>query len=164
MRVEGHVLLLTVVAVAAACTRQGSSNGTSGAGAPGQVSAALSARAAAGQGKAALAASVPAKAVEAAADPLLPASVKTREQCAAICELSRQLRCKSPAQCLPNCLAMASATPCGQQINEFYTCLVGQPPARWQCDSESGVAQIREGFCEKEQAQTVSCMEAKMKP
>ena len=63
-----------------------------------------------------------------------------------------------------HCLAMASATPCSQQISEFYACLAVQPAARWQCDNESGVAQIREGFCEKEQAQSVSCMETKMNP
>ena len=57
---------------------------------------------------------------------------------------------------------MASVTPCSEPMTAFYDCLVRQPASHWRCDSESGIAQIREGFCEKEQQQTVTCMEAKM--
>jgi hypothetical protein len=62
---------------------------------------------------------------------------------------------------MPNCLGMASLTPCSSEISRFYDCLVAQPIQHWECGSE-GVAQIRDGYCDTEQQQAVGCMEAKM--
>ena len=157
MRVElqvrhcGAMLLFSSIVIATGCTREGGSHSTSDAGTPAQASSPLSAR---------MPASAAARSLEALPEP----AAKTREQCATICARSRELQCKSAAECLPNCLAMASVTPCREPMTAFYDCLVGQPVSHWRCDRESGVAQIREGFCEDEQRKTVSCMEAKMTP
>ena len=94
---------------------------------------------------------------------LPPADARTRAQCASICTRSRELHCKQPETCEPNCLAMQAATPCGPQFSGFYACLVGQPAAHFECDEESGVAQIRDGYCDREQELTVACMNEKMK-
>jgi hypothetical protein len=81
--------------------------------------------------------------------------------CTQICDHSRVLKCKAPDVCKPNCLAMASLTPCGDEFRAFYGCLVGQPSQNWEC-SEDGVAAIREGFCESQQTRVAACMNAKM--
>jgi hypothetical protein len=98
-----------------------------------------------------------------ASDMLQPADAKTRAQCSSICSRSNELHCKHPETCLPNCLAMQAATPCGREFAGFYACLVGQPVAHFECDEESGVAQIRDGYCDAEQERTVACMNEKMK-
>jgi hypothetical protein len=64
---------------------------------------------------------------------------------------------------MPNCLAVGTVTPCTSDVKAFYACLVKQPVKNWECDDD-GVAAIREGFCEKEQEKTVTCMQAKLKP
>jgi hypothetical protein len=55
-----------------------------------------------------------------------------------------------------------SLTPCSEPMQAFFQCLRKQPVANWQCAPE-GVAAIRDGFCDKEQAETVHCMQAKMR-
>ncbi len=60
-------------------------------------------------------------------------------------------------------MAMASVTPCSEAFLSFYGCLVTQPPKNWEC-GDDGVAAIRDGFCDPEQARAAKCMEAKMQP
>jgi len=88
-------------------------------------------------------------------------SEDTSRACEAICANSRSRHCRNESQCLGNCLAMGSLTPCKDQVSAFYRCLVAQPAQNWEC-ADDGVAAIREGFCDKEQEQAVTCMEAKM--
>jgi hypothetical protein len=59
---------------------------------------------------------------------------------------------------------MASATPCSKELAAFQACLVKEPTAHWECEEETGVAQIRSGYCEAEQALAGTCMEGKMQP
>lgn len=86
---------------------------------------------------------------------------EVEQQCARICDRSRQLKCKRAADCQGNCVAMATVTPCSASMKEFYRCLAAEPLAHWEC-IEDGVAAIREGYCDEQQGQTVACMEAKM--
>ncbi|MEP7050521.1 MAG: hypothetical protein ABJB12_09225 [Pseudomonadota bacterium] len=81
--------------------------------------------------------------------------------CAKICSHSQELKCTHAEQCAQNCLAMASLTPCSRAFQELFACLGKEPPAHWECDDD-GVAAIREGYCEKEQASTTKCLEAKL--
>jgi hypothetical protein len=81
--------------------------------------------------------------------------------CRQICTRSQQLSCQKSEQCLPNCLAMGSQTPCTDQMLAFFRCLVAQPLANWEC-APDGVAAIRDGFCMEEQGKTVACVQAKM--
>ena len=81
--------------------------------------------------------------------------------CRQICDRSRRLQCANTDKCMPNCLAMAQATPCSSEMRSLYECLKGQPIQNWEC-APDGVAAIREGFCDGEQGRTVACMQAKM--
>jgi hypothetical protein len=90
----------------------------------------------------------------------IPASLE--RSCREICDRSRRLNCLNVAKCMPNCLAMGSVTPCTEKITTLYQCLVGQPVQNWAC-APDGVAAIQKGFCDKEQGETVACMEAKMR-
>jgi hypothetical protein len=94
---------------------------------------------------------------------LAPADATTRSQCANICERSSALHCAHASECVPNCLAMQAATPCGAPFSAFYACLVREPTTHYQCDEQSGVAQIKDGFCESEQKAAYQCMAEKMK-
>jgi hypothetical protein len=91
---------------------------------------------------------------------LTPELQGIEHDCDSICAHSRELKCVHTSQCFANCVGMATLTPCGDEISTFYRCLVKQPTARWQCD-EDGVAAIRDGFCNDEQARVVGCMQQK---
>jgi hypothetical protein len=133
------------MAVSLACSRNDSAT---------QSSAALSA-----SGSAAVATPAPAAPQASIARVDIPPSLE--RSCREICERSRRLNCVNVAQCMPNCLAMGSLTPCTQKITTLFQCLVGQPVQNWEC-APDGVAAIRKGFCDSEQRETVACMEAKM--
>jgi hypothetical protein len=83
--------------------------------------------------------------------------------CADICEASAQLKCAHASDCMVNCLAMGTVTPCTSEMMAFYHCLLKQPIKNWECDDD-GVAAIRQGFCDKEQEKAVLCMDKKVKP
>jgi hypothetical protein len=89
-------------------------------------------------------------------------SFDLERSCREICDRSRVLQCSNLSKCMPNCLGMGSLTPCSEPMQAFFQCLRKQPVANWQCAPE-GVAAIRDGFCDKEQAETVQCMQAKMR-
>jgi hypothetical protein len=89
--------------------------------------------------------------------------VAVESACAQICNRSQQIHCANTTDCGQNCVAMAVLTPCGQEMQRFYHCLVGQPLANWEC-AEDGVGAVKQGFCDDEQRQAVDCMQAKMKP
>jgi hypothetical protein len=91
----------------------------------------------------------------------LDVSPALERSCREICDRSHELRCAHAAQCMPNCMAGASMTPCNEPMATFYRCLVHHPVQNWQCGRD-GVAAIREGFCDREQGEAVACMEAKM--
>jgi hypothetical protein len=88
---------------------------------------------------------------------------KLRGECENICEPTRALNCKHPEGCIANCLVMATATPCSAAIASFFSCLTAEPAAHWQCDPESGFAQIRDGYCDTQQAGALACMNEKMR-
>lgn len=89
-------------------------------------------------------------------------SFDLERSCREICDRSRVLQCSNLPKCMPNCLAMGSLTPCSEPMQAFFQCLRKQPVANWNC-APDGVAAIRDGFCDKEQAETVHCMQAKMR-
>jgi hypothetical protein len=95
--------------------------------------------------------------------PSLPTpSNRVQDACKRICANSIALSCKNVTECMPNCLAMASATPCNDEMLTLYDCLKSQPSKNWEC-GDDGVAAIRAGWCDREQGQAIGCMEAKMR-
>jgi hypothetical protein len=108
-------------------------------------------------------------AVGAASAPLLAASSArppridvgaAKDACGSICERSQVLKCKNADECMVNCLAAASGTPCNAEFLAFYRCLVAQPLKNWEC-AEDGVAAIKPGICDGEQRRTIQCMQEK---
>jgi hypothetical protein len=81
--------------------------------------------------------------------------------CRQICDRSIELKCSNVDKCLPNCLAMGSITVCTDEMLGFLRCLISQPLGNWEC-APDGVAAIRRGICDAEQARTVACVEAKV--
>ena len=140
-----RVVVVALLAAGLGCTRQSSSDATKGG--PAAASAPLLASAAA---------------PSSAPSGLPVADTATRARCAVLCERTADLKCKHPEACLPNCLAMASATPCNEPISALFSCLTKAEIGHFQCDEQTGFAQIREGYCEQEQANAARCMEAKM--
>jgi hypothetical protein len=96
-------------------------------------------------------------------DPRPHGDPEIERTCAAICEQSQQLKCSHASDCMVNCLAMGTVTPCTPEMKTFYKCLLKQGIKNWECD-EDGVAAIRRGFCDKEQETVVLCMDKKVKP
>jgi hypothetical protein len=82
------------------------------------------------------------------------------QTCVQICERSHVLKCTHADQCLTNCVAAATGTPCNPEFKGFYGCIVKEPIKNWEC-AEDGVASIREGLCDAEQERAVTCMQAK---
>jgi hypothetical protein len=107
-----------------------------------------------------VAAKIPAPPATATAAPL-QGDPEIERACTDICGRTRELKCPNVAECMPNCLAVGTVTPCTQEVTALYKCLVKQPVKNWEC-AEDGVAAIRDGFCDKEQEKTVTCMEKRL--
>ena len=90
------------------------------------------------------------------------AATDLKKTCETICGHSFALKCTQAKECAINCLGMATLTPCSAEFAGLYSCLVNEPVAHWECGAD-GVAAIREGYCERQQAVTASCMEKKLK-
>lgn len=89
--------------------------------------------------------------------------LEAQETCRKICERSKQLKCKHADECLPNCYGMTSLTPCSNEMNALFPCLLREPITHWEC-GDDGMGAIRAGYCDKEQGAAVACMEKKMTP
>jgi hypothetical protein len=152
-RVEQAVAIAawSIVAMAFACSRTGSASNSSSDTATGVASS----------GQSDSDGSVSVKPQGSAATVLAASSIVST--CSEICRRSQELRCKNAHECEPNCRAMAALKPCRESVSALFGCLVRQPLTNWEC-AEDGVAAIREGFCEAEQARAVGCMEDKLKP
>jgi hypothetical protein len=81
--------------------------------------------------------------------------------CRSICDRSRKLACPKVAECMPNCTAMGSATPCTAEFLAMFGCLVKQPLSNWEC-APDGVAAVKDGVCDAEQRAAIGCMQLKM--
>ena len=143
-----RVVLVGLLAMAWGCAKQQPSD---------------SAKGGAATSSAPLLPSAPAAPQSNAPSPLPAPDSATRKSCAVLCERSVALKCKNPEGCLPNCLAMGSATPCNEPMSALFSCLVKADISRFECDDETGFAQIREGYCEQEQASATRCLEAKLR-
>ena len=93
----------------------------------------------------------------------VPVSAAIRDSCRDICDRSKQLKCTHADECLTNCAGMATLTPCSAEFSKLFPCWLKEPIAHWEC-GEDGVGAIRDGYCDKEQAEVVACMEKKMPP
>jgi hypothetical protein len=58
---------------------------------------------------------------------------------------------------------MATAIPCSAAISALFSCLTAEPAAHWQCDPDTGFAQIRDGYCDAPQASALACVNEKMR-
>jgi len=90
----------------------------------------------------------------------VPVSASAQEACRVVCDRSARLKCKHTEECVPNCLGMATLTPCSPEFSALFRCWLHEPLEHWEC-GEDGVGAIRDGYCDKEQAAVVTCMEQK---
>lgn len=88
----------------------------------------------------------------------VPGSSPLKDRCDQICSRSRELACTRQERCVQGCLEMASIDACKDAFAKLYSCLAAEPVSHWEC-AEDGVAAIRDGYCEKEQADAARCVE-----
>jgi hypothetical protein len=53
------------------------------------------------------------------------------------------------------------ATPvCQQWMAAFLECIAKEPDEHWECDTETKVPMIKDGYCDPQQRDLVKCMES----
>lgn len=97
-----------------------------------------------------------------ARSPSKPVPSRFAAECGKICDRSRELKCPHSDQCLAGCLSVASFLQCSDAFAALYTCLSLEPLNHWEC-ADDGVAAIRDGFCEPEQAAASGCLEQNLR-
>jgi hypothetical protein len=108
-------------------------------------------------------ASVTSRAAESTATPAMTAAPShsgaavLEKTCEGICEISHRLKCKNAGECTSSCIAMGSLEPCTAATAAFYRCLRGHPAEHWECSSE-GIASVKDGYCDAEQARAAACL------
>jgi hypothetical protein len=80
-----------------------------------------------------------------------------RDPCADLCARSRELGCAKAGDCPTECREMLSGAACADQLSIALRCFVGQPISSFEC-GDTGMAAVKDGFCEAEQARYVDCI------
>jgi hypothetical protein len=80
-----------------------------------------------------------------------------RDACATVCGHAKTRGCSDGGGCVEACAEMVAIDVCQAPMRAFMACLVTQPAAHFDCD-EGGVPQIRDGYCDHEQAAVASCL------
>ncbi|MET0794650.1 MAG: hypothetical protein ABW061_24225 [Polyangiaceae bacterium] len=80
------------------------------------------------------------------------------DPCSVMCDHSRALHCNDVARCAENCAELVKQPLCKSELERALHCIVAEPRQHWEC-SEDGLAAIKVGFCDPEQAAYAACME-----
>jgi hypothetical protein len=91
-------------------------------------------------------------------DPAPAKGASASDLCGALCARSRELACAKQAECGKLCAEMVAMPACGSQLVAALACFGSRPASDWECDPD-GIAAIKDGFCEGEQARFASCLE-----
>jgi hypothetical protein len=76
-----------------------------------------------------------------------------------MCSTMQALRCPNdPPNCAAHCAEMANVPVCKAEMGAFIACVARQEPSASRCN-EDGEAEIRDGFCDKEQELVAQCLE-----
>lgn len=80
------------------------------------------------------------------------------QSCRQICEKTASLSCSAHARCPDACVQSFSVSYCRAEMTKFIECTKSAGVESFEC-SPDGFAALKDGFCDKEQAQIVRCLE-----
>jgi hypothetical protein len=80
------------------------------------------------------------------------------DPCTIMCRHSDRLACSGLAQCGESCRQLVALPDCAAEMAAALACFIKEPDDHWQC-GDDGLAAIREGYCEREQAAYVNCLQ-----
>jgi hypothetical protein len=80
-------------------------------------------------------------------------------RCTEVCDRTTKLGCGARQACLDDCAQANDGSVCGAQMSAFMACALTHPVEHWEC-TESGVAALRQGYCDTEQQTFVGCFQA----
>jgi len=101
--------------------------------------------------------------IQSATPELPPAAAKLAthapgtDPCPTVCERSKELRCSAVAECSQRCAESRDLAACSSEMSAVLRCITREPVGHWEC-SEDGLASIKDGYCDGEQAAFMSCM------
>jgi hypothetical protein len=78
--------------------------------------------------------------------------------CLAACRKASGLHCTGAEDCTSGCRELLALRGCLPVVTSFLECLSKEPLEHWECDSETHVPGIRDGYCEPEQSAIARCM------
>lgn len=85
----------------------------------------------------------------------------TQDVCAtAICPHATRLQCGSIEHCVQGCREMLAVPVCQQATASFLDCIAKERDEHWECDTETRVPMIKDGYCDPQQRDLVKCMES----
>lgn len=80
------------------------------------------------------------------------------DACAVMCRHSRRLGCAGLSHCGESCSRLVALTDCAMEMAAALGCFTKEGDDHWEC-GEDGLAAIRDGYCEREQAAYVACLQ-----
>ena len=79
------------------------------------------------------------------------------EPCVVLCDRSRELGCKKQQECPALCRQMLDDGSCKAELTSAFRCFAREPASNWEC-GEEGIASIKDGYCDAQQARYFGCM------
>lgn len=77
--------------------------------------------------------------------------------CLTVCNKAAGLHCGAAEECSNGCKEMLSVPNCQTVMVALLECLAKEPLEHWECDSESHIPAIRDGYCESQQHDVARC-------
>jgi hypothetical protein len=79
------------------------------------------------------------------------------DPCVTVCERSKALKCRAVAECARRCAESRNLAACNSEMSAVLQCIIREPAGHWEC-SEDGLASIKDGYCDAEQAAFMACV------
>jgi hypothetical protein len=79
------------------------------------------------------------------------------DPCEELCARSRELACQNASRCPDSCREMLTGATCADPLRLALRCFAAQPLSRWEC-GEDGMANVKDGTCDTEQARYAQCI------
>jgi len=86
-----------------------------------------------------------------------PAAAPAASPCDTLCSRATELKCRAASACPAACREMYNQPTCQAEMRAALACFVSHPVTDWECD-EDGMAAIKNGICDAEQGNVVSCI------
>ena len=79
------------------------------------------------------------------------------DPCVTVCERSKELKCRAVAECPQRCAESRNVAACNSEMSAVLQCVIREPVGHWEC-GEDGLASIKDGYCDAEQAAFMACV------